>query len=143
MPESPERGVVKAARLQTEPTTPPAANGHGPPMERHYAWIAIEGYAGFEARVWSNAKQRTMLDLDADDSTVIKAALLQVVVGVRTVSDDKTWDAWFDCDGDPFPAVDDPAFYDALPLELYVLLRQAIRRAMVELPNSLARTRRI
>ncbi len=136
--------MVKTGRVQTEPTTLPSSNGvHGPPMEKHFTWVPVEGYPGFEARVWSNAKQRTMLELDSDDSAVIKAALLQVVVGVRTVTDGQTYDAWFDCDGDPFPDVDDPAFYDALPLELYILLRQAIRMAMVALPNLLARTRRI
>lgn len=127
------------------PTMTPSLNDHGPPMERHYAWVPIEGYDGFEVHCWSNATQKVMIAVDSEDSDAVQQALLQLVIGVRTVhktdAGEKTYDAWFDCDGDPFPEVDDPAFYDALPMELYILLRRAIRLAMVALPNLLARTR--
>ncbi len=126
----------------TSPTEMPASNGHGPKMPRRLLWVPIPGYGGFEAQVWTNAPQRHFNDLGSGDAARYLDALKVLLVAVRTVDDGHTWDGWYDCDGEPLPALEHADFLEAVPTELLICTVRAIAESPSAYPNSLTPTRR-
>ena len=110
--------------------TPPGPDGR-PRAPRREVEVDVPGYAGFTCWVWANYPQRLREDVQAEDEARLRAVLARLVVGHN---------GWCDADGEPFPPADDPAFYDAIPLELAVLLVRAIVEAPGIYPNSLSAT---
>lgn len=91
--------------------------------------VAIEGYPGFTAWIWSNYPRRlgAVINANADEESVV-GALRAIVI---------EHNGWADADGEPYPPADDPAFYDAIPLELGAMVLRAISTAPAAYPNSL------
>jgi len=116
-----------ASKKVTAPTLAPTPNGHGPRAERHYQWLPVPNYPGFEVKGWVNASQRIRLDLGSQDLERINAAVLQIIVETKTVYEGQTYDTWFDCDGDPMPKPGEPGFLDAVPTELMMAALRTIR----------------
>jgi hypothetical protein len=110
----------------------PAEPGAGPRAPRREVEVAIDGYEGFTAWIWANYPRRILTALRATtDEQALFALLRQLVI---------EHNGWRDADGEPYPPADDPAFYDAVPYELAVLLVHAINAAPGVYPQSLART---
>jgi hypothetical protein len=93
----------------------PAEPGAGPRAPRREVEVAIDGYEGFTAWIWANYPRRILTALRATTDEQALFALLRQLA-------------------------DDPAFYDAVPYELAVLLVHAINAAPGVYPQSLART---
>lgn len=111
--------------------SPPGPDGR-PRAPRREVEVAIDGYPGYTAWVWSNYPRRLAAALnDAADEAAITGVLRQLVVAHN---------GWCDTEGEPYPPADDPGFYEAIPLELAVLLLRAINQAPSLYPQSLSPT---
>lgn len=131
------------AETLTQPTTAPTPNGHGPRMERHYAWFDVPEYSTFQVKGWTNPKQATLLDLDSADRERVAAAIHALIVDTRTIVDEQTYQGWFDCDGDPLPAANTDEFFDVVPTELLRMALRVVRReGPTALGNESSRTRK-
>lgn len=125
-PTAPEAAPAPRTRVVESPSGP-----GGPRAPRREVEVLIEGYPGFAAWVWANYPQRLRDDLTSADGERIRAALLRLVV---------EHNGWCDEEGTPYPPASDPAFWDAIPTELSLLLGRAIREAPSVYPNFLAST---
>jgi hypothetical protein len=100
-----------------------------PRMSRHEHWLKVPAYEaeGFEVLGWTNFTQGVLLDLDSHEPSRYLPAIRSLVRGCRTVSSDKTYDSWFDADGNALPTPDAPEFIDKVPTELLGMAVSVIR----------------
>ena len=128
---SPPVAVPAASPAVRVIASPPGPEGR-PRAPRREVEVAIDGYPGYTAWVWSNYPRRLAAALnEAADEAAITGVLRQLVV---------EHNGWCDAEGDPYPPADDAGFYEAIPLELAVLLLRAINAAPSLYPQSLSPT---
>jgi len=110
------------------PAPAPAAMADGPRVQRRETWVDIgDPYAGFQFRLWVNAPVRLWNDVwSGRTNGIIRAALLQIVL---------EHNGWRDEHGAPYPAASDPAFYDAIPNELFSFVLTVAQEESQRLPN--------
>ena len=105
-----------------------------PQIKRREKWIELpEEYEGFEVRVWVNAPAKLWSELQTGNEERARAALSQIVLEHNN---------WLDFDGEPFPAANEPDFWEAIPTELAALILVAVQQEIQSLPNSIAPRRR-
>ena len=96
---------------------------------RRVRWISLgddEIYPGFEMKVWVNPSHIAKRMAEWGDEAGIQFFKLVVL----------EHNGWADEDGQPYPPVSDPAFFDALPQEMGNLMSAAIKEAFSAVPNS-------
>lgn len=122
-------------RLIDEPPT----NGHlvtlappvGPRVMRRVVWLDLNDdcYPGFRLQVWLNPShaQKRLADTAGDDDARVRALVNLIVLAHN---------GWCDEDGQPYPPVSEPGFWDAIPGELTRRAFAAIEEAFSAVPNS-------
>lgn len=116
--------------------TPPAPAG--PQIEARYEWVAVDetAYPGFKMRLWTNHPFELWRNIYRGSASADVA--LSVGALTRIVSEHN---GWRDYDGTPYPPANTPAFWDALPVELFRVILYVIDEGPNLLPNSLRATR--
>jgi hypothetical protein len=130
------------ARPDTPTPRPPGGPDPvaGPRMPKRTLWVDLPettpdgdvAYPGFKVRVWVNFPARFAEQLKTGTEEEKAGVLRRIIV---------EHNGWCDDEGHPFPAADDPAFYQELPQELASLILYSIVEAMNRFPNSLLRMR--
>ncbi len=109
-------------------------NGTAPRIQRREKWLELpDVYAEFKVKVWVNAPAKLWSNILSNDEIVARDAAMKIVL---------EHNGWLDFAGEPYPSADDPAFWDEIPTELGACILAATRKAIQDLPNSLAPTRR-
>lgn len=96
---------------------------------RREAWADLpKEYPGFRFRMWLNAPQRLWSDVMSGDEDAVRAALTKIVL---------EHNGWVDSDGQPYPALPDPEFWEAIPTELLAVMLAVAQLEIIKLPKSL------
>lgn len=133
-------GTTGAVVNAPAPPGTPAPAAVGPRLPKRTLWVDLPertpdgdvAYPGFKVRVWVNFPARLAEQLKTGTEEEKADVLRRIIV---------EHNGWCDDEGSPFPAADDPAFYQQIPTELAVLIVVSIQEAMVRFPNSLLPTR--
>lgn len=115
-----------APRFRVTPS-PPGPDGR-PRAPRREVEVEIDGWPDFRCWIWSSYPPHVLAELRSDDEARVRAAMASAFV---------SHNGWSTEDGTPYPAADDPAFWDVVPQELAVLLARAVLEAPTHYPNSL------
>lgn len=128
VPKAPKPADALRTRIIESPSGPDGR----PRAPRREVCLGVPGYPGFELWLWANYPQAVRLDLVGGDGERGGAALRRTVVEHNN---------WCDADGEPYPPADDPAFWDAIPFELgLVVAHLVLHDATAAYPNSLSPT---
>jgi hypothetical protein len=107
-----------------------------PFFERREAWLDIADYPGRQVRLWLNVSQSVVNDVSGDDRERRAAALRRMVLAHRVVDAAGVGAGpWQDFDQQPLPPPSEPAFWDAIPLDVAVAILRLVSEAPLALPN--------
>lgn len=105
----------------------PAGTYAGPQIPRREMWLALPGdYSDFRVRIWRNFPQRLKADLRSGDGEKVMAAMTRIVL---------EHNGWRDEDGNPYPPASEPAFWEAIPDELAMVVGNALMEEIKKLPS--------
>lgn len=105
----------------------PAGTYAGPQIPRREVWLALPGeYSDFRVKVWRNFPQRLKADLRSGDPATVLAAMTRIVVEHND---------WRDDEGAPYPPASEPAFWEAIPDELAMIIGNALMEEVKKLPS--------
>ena len=111
------------AAVPTPPSTPGAPQLiRAPRIER---WVPVPEYGDYQMRVWINVSKRAADDITSGDQERALPALRQIVL---------EHNGWADVDGEPYPAADDPSFWDKLPVHLVAAIARGIQEGATASP---------
>lgn len=130
--EAPARVLVDA---RPHPNGPPA-DAAPPRVQRREAVVDLPApYLGFQATIWVNFPSY-LLNRAQDESLTAderRAALGAIVLAHN---------GWQDEAGTPYPPPSEPAFWDAIPNELGLMLITKVNEEVSRVPNSMVRASR-
>jgi hypothetical protein len=122
-----------AAAVTSSPAITPATAV--PFFERRETWLDVADYPGRQVRLWLNVPQSLVNDVSGDDRERRAAALRRMVLAHRVFMDGQDCGPWQDFDQQPLPPPSEPAFWDAIPLDVAVAILRLVSEAPLALPN--------